>query len=158
MKPCWSLDPNNRPDFSLLKERFNKIRGRARDFILLDKQEGKKLSRSSASSVPIEKQHSQISTSTFASECLDLTTELTAMQIYATRNFDPLNANYSFVPRDQPLYENQDPSVRPDQPNSMHSKSRGNSSASVTNIHYSGASLNGPTRTSMPCAARGSTV
>ncbi|CAG5079766.1 Oidioi.mRNA.OKI2018_I69.PAR.g9359.t2.cds [Oikopleura dioica] len=169
MKPCWSKEPSNRPDFAILKKKFDGIRGKAKDYILLDKQEGKKLSRSSASTLrTLEKQHSQLSTSPLAAESpsLDSPIRLTETQIHATRNFDPLNANYSFVSRNQPVYENQESPMRPVQPPSMPSNFRGQTSAfqfpmnrqprnsdngqsttSATNLHYTGGSFDSPTRT-----------
>ena len=111
MKPCWSKDPSSRPDFAILKEKFNRIRGKAKEYLLLDKQEVKKFSRSSASSVrTIEMQQSQLSKSVHPtdSSSFDSPYDLSPTQIHATRNFDALDSNYSYVSTNQQFYESQE--------------------------------------------------
>ena len=122
MKPCWSFDPKDRPDFQILKNKFDQIRGRAKQFICLNKEQGKKVSRSSTSTLRLDKQHSATSVTLSPQGSQESPSHvLSQVQIQATRDFDPLENNYKLVPNtNRPAYENQEsPALRSVQPPTM---------------------------------------
>ena len=122
MKPCWSFDPKDRPDFQILKKKFDQIRGRAKEFICLNKEQGKKVSRSSTSTLRLDKQHSatSVTLSTQASQ-ESPNHVLTQSQINATRYYDPLDKSFRVVSNlNEPTYENQEsPAPRSVKPPTM---------------------------------------